>query len=39
MSRAMGMVGNGGEAGRVKTNDSVGVKDVGRKQGLDGSLR
>lgn len=31
--------GNGGEAGGVKTDDSVGMKDVGRKQGLDGSLR
>lgn len=32
-------LGNGREADGVKTNDSVGVKDVGRKQGLDGSLR
>lgn len=31
--------GNGGEAGGVKTDDSVGVKHVGRKQGLDGSSR
>lgn len=32
-------MGNGGKAGRGAAEDSVGVKDVGGKQGLDGSSR